>query len=84
MLGQLAVERGARILDVGCGGGALLDRLARVGFNNLFGADPIIAADVETSSGVSLVKQYLSAGRTGYRSMRHDISLYLLDREWRG
>ena len=29
MLRQLALERGARILDVGCGGGALLDRLIR-------------------------------------------------------
>jgi SAM-dependent methyltransferase len=60
MLGQLALERDARILDVGCGGGALLDRLARVGFNNLFGADPFIAADGETPRGVPLMKRYLS------------------------
>jgi SAM-dependent methyltransferase len=60
MLAQLALERDARILDVGCGSGALLDRLARVGFNNLFGADPFIAADGETPRGVPLMKRDLS------------------------
>jgi SAM-dependent methyltransferase len=60
MLGQLAVEHDARILDVGCGGGALLDRLAGVGFSNLSGADPFIAADGETPRGVPLMKRYLS------------------------
>lgn len=56
MLGQLALERDARILDVGCGGGGLLDRLARVGFNNLSGADPFIAAGGEAPRGVPLMK----------------------------
>ncbi len=60
MLAQLALQRNARILDVGCGGGALLDRLARVGFNNLSGADPFIAVDGETPLGVPLMKRYLS------------------------
>jgi SAM-dependent methyltransferase len=60
MLGHLALERDARILDVGCGGGALLDRLARAGFTNLSGADPFIAADGESPLGVPLMKRYLS------------------------
>jgi SAM-dependent methyltransferase len=60
MLAQLALERDARILDVGCGDGALLDRLATVGFTNLSGADPFIAADAETPQGVPLMKRYLS------------------------
>lgn len=60
MLAQLAVERDARILDVGCGSGALLDRLARVGFNNLAGADPFIAADGESPGGVPLMRRDLS------------------------
>lgn len=60
MLTRLALEHDSRILDVGCGGGALLDRLARVGFNNLAGADPFIAADSKTPSGVPLMKRYLS------------------------
>jgi SAM-dependent methyltransferase len=60
MLGQLALERDARILDVGCGGGELLDRLSRAGFNNLSGADPFLAADGETPRGVPLMKRFLS------------------------
>ncbi|KMV15232.1 class I SAM-dependent methyltransferase [Mycobacterium heckeshornense] len=60
MLAQLAIERDARILDVGCGDGALLDRLAIAGFSNLSGADPFIVADGETPQGVPLVKRYLS------------------------
>ncbi len=35
----------SRILDVGCGGGALLVRLAELGFTNLTGADPFLSAD---------------------------------------
>lgn len=60
MLGELAVERDARILDVGCGGGGLLDRLARVGFTNLSGADPFNEADFETPLGVPIAKRYMS------------------------
>jgi SAM-dependent methyltransferase len=57
MLGELALERDARILDVGCGAGALLDRLARAGFKNLNGADPFIAEDGVTPLGVPLMKR---------------------------
>lgn len=60
MLAQLPLERDARILDVGCAGGALLDRLARLGFTNLSGSDPFIAADGETPRGVPLMKRDLS------------------------
>ena len=60
MLSQLALERDARILDVGCGAGGLLDRLARVGFTNLSGADPFIEADGETPLGVPIAKRYMS------------------------
>lgn len=60
VLGQLGCARNSRILDVGCGGGALLDRLARVGFDNLAGADPFITADSETPHGVPLMKRYLT------------------------
>lgn len=60
MLRQLALERDARILDVGCGSGGLLDRLARVGFSNLSGADPFIAGDGETPLGVPLMKRFVS------------------------
>lgn len=60
MIAQLGLNYDARILDVGCGGGSLLDRLARVGFNNLCGADPFLEADDQTPHGVPLIKRYLS------------------------
>lgn len=59
-LGKLGVTQDMRVLDVGCGGGATLDRLARIGFTNLLGADPFISEDCETSLGVTLMKRYLS------------------------
>jgi SAM-dependent methyltransferase len=61
MLAQLELARDARILDVGCGGGALLDRLVTLGFGNLAGADPFIAADGASPRGVPLMKRELSA-----------------------
>lgn len=75
MLGQLGIERDARILDVGCGGGALLDRLARVGFTNLSGADPFIASEGKTPLGVPLMKRYLSevAGEFGLIMFNHSL-----------
>jgi SAM-dependent methyltransferase len=60
MFARLDVARDARILDVGCGSGELLDRLARVGFTHLTGADPFIAADGRSPRGVPLMKRELS------------------------
>ncbi len=34
--------------------------LSRIGFNNLLGADPFIAADGESAEGVPLMKRDLS------------------------
>lgn len=59
MLAELGIGRDARILDVGCGSGALLDRLARVGFSSLLGADPFIAADGQSREGIPLLRRYL-------------------------
>lgn len=61
MLAELAIARDARILDVGCGTGALLDRLNKIGFKNLRGVDPFIASDGESATGVPLMKRELSA-----------------------
>jgi SAM-dependent methyltransferase len=60
MLSQLALDRDARILDMGCGGGGLLDRLARAGFTHLSGADPFIEADGDTPFGIPLAKRDMS------------------------
>src|SRR6266849_2330382 len=37
---KLNVEPDTRVLDVGCGSGQLLHRMAALGFKNLVGADP--------------------------------------------
>ena len=49
-----------RILDVGCGAGALLDRLADLGFTKLNGIDPFITSDIRTRAGVEIRKLSLS------------------------
>jgi SAM-dependent methyltransferase len=60
-IGQCGLGRDARILDVGCGSGALLDRLYRAGFPNVSGADPFLARDCTTPEGVPLLKSHLHA-----------------------
>jgi SAM-dependent methyltransferase len=50
---------GSRILDVGCGAGALLLKLQREGFRRLLGADPFIEADIDYGNGVRVLKRRL-------------------------
>lgn len=57
LLRQAGVKRGSRILDVGCGGGALLRGLARAGLPNLLGADPFVREDTVTPEGVAILKR---------------------------
>lgn len=52
--------RSARILDVGCGRGALLQDLAWLGFQNLFGADPYIPHELAYPDGVRVYKRALA------------------------
>jgi len=59
MIGALGLPKNARILDVGCGGGRLLDRLAGVGFTHLMGVDPYIDEDQVSPAGVPIKKGYL-------------------------
>lgn len=75
MLAELGTDREARILDVGCGTGGLLDRLARIGFNNLRGADPFIEADGESAEGVPLMKADLGdvAGQYDLIMFNHSL-----------
>lgn len=44
------------ILDVGCGNGRLLLKLAREGFSNLLGVDPYIAGPIDYGNGVKIIK----------------------------
>lgn len=45
------------ILDVGCGNGALLNRLANLGFKNLEGLDPFLSQNKALRNGVKLFKK---------------------------
>lgn len=45
------------VLDVGCGSGTYLNDMAGIGFTNLTGVDPFIAADTHTARGVPLYRK---------------------------
>lgn len=45
------------ILDVGCGAGEFLCKLARLGYTNLTGCDPFIEEDIEYENGVRIYKK---------------------------
>lgn len=60
MIGTLGLPKTARILDVGCGGGRLLDRLKSVDFVNLMGVDPFVESNQSSAAGASIRKGYLT------------------------
>lgn len=55
-LARLDLGHDARILDVGCGRGLLLEALAELGFRNLIAADPFLPNDVKRASRVEFRK----------------------------
>lgn len=54
------LDPAARILDVGCGQGHLLQDLQHLGFKSLAGADPFIAEEVRLPGGLVIHKRALA------------------------
>lgn len=61
VLREARLALGDRIVDVGCGSGDFLERLARVGFRELLGVDPYIDDNFSTHSGVPIRKCQLAS-----------------------
>jgi 2-polyprenyl-3-methyl-5-hydroxy-6-metoxy-1,4-benzoquinol methylase len=55
-IGKLNLPKNSRILDVGCGSGALLNKLKELGYSNLTGIDPFIDDDVYANRNSHAVK----------------------------
>lgn len=53
-LARVGVTKDHRILDVGCGSGLLVDRLAAAGFSSVQGIDPYLTAASVTPNGAAL------------------------------
>jgi len=54
------LRQSSRILEVGCGTGALLNRLAERGFTSLTGVDPFVPGDLAYGNGVRIFKRELA------------------------
>jgi SAM-dependent methyltransferase len=72
---RVAPPKAARILDVGCGRGNLLQDLAWLGFSNLTGADPFIERDLTYETGVKIFKRELGelAGQFDLIALNHSF-----------
>lgn len=68
------IKKDMKFLDVGCGGGRLLDDLSRIGFNNIEGSDPYIESDV-LKKCYKITKKHLSKieGRYDIIRMHHSF-----------
>lgn len=59
-LSLLRVSRESRILEIGCGSGALLLELYDLGFRQLLGVDPFNEGDIDYPNGLRILKRDLA------------------------
>ncbi|MEJ5244266.1 MAG: class I SAM-dependent methyltransferase [Bacteroidota bacterium] len=57
LLRNVLIDKSAKILDVGCGDGALLYDLNEIGYKKLLGIDPYIENDIIYQNGLSILKK---------------------------
>ncbi|WIM05076.1 MAG: class I SAM-dependent methyltransferase [Candidatus Nitricoxidivorans perseverans] len=62
----IPVNTGSRIVDVGCGSGALLLSMQRDGFRQLSGLDPFIAETIRYRSGLTIHRRSLAEDAGSY------------------
>ena len=69
---MLNLAKDARILDVGCGSGKLLHRMAAHGFTNLSGVDPFLREETSNGNGVRIRRAHLEAVEDG----KYDLIMF--------
>jgi SAM-dependent methyltransferase len=71
----MRLTTGSRIVDVGCGGGALLLKMHRDGFRQVSGLDPFVVSTIEHPGGVTVHKRSLAEddGRYDLIMMHHSF-----------
>jgi len=57
LLRNIPIDKSTRILDIGCGDGALLYDLCEIGYKNLLGIDPYIENDIYYQNGLKILKK---------------------------
>lgn len=57
LLRNVLIDKSAKILDVGCGDGALLYDLNEIGYKKLLGIDPYIDNDIIYHNGLNILKK---------------------------
>ncbi|HKY09603.1 MAG TPA: class I SAM-dependent methyltransferase [Candidatus Binatia bacterium] len=59
------IKRSDRVLDAGCGTGALICALAKLGLRNPMGVDPFVENDIVYPNGARVVRSYLETLNEG-------------------